>query len=179
MKKFKNYKIQNDNITAWKPSESESEKMNPENHSKKLEPVISERKPSKRHLARGFAMQALFQWHFSEETPEILIQEFIVDHLRDEKIDHQYFRSLVFGALKNIETIDETITPLLDRKISFLNPVELSVLRLAVYELQHCPEVPPKVGECGVECVYKKGVMSLQFILSTDAFIRSFCIDCG
>src|SRR3990167_9027743 len=103
------------------------------------------KKPNKRHQARAFSMQALFQWHFSNETPEVLIQEFIVDHLREEKIDHNYFRSLVFGTLKNITTIDETMTPLLDRKISFLNPVELAVLRLAFYELQHCPEVPLKV----------------------------------
>lgn len=112
---------------------------------KKLEPETPARKPNKRHQARAFAMQAIFQWHFSEETPEILIQEFVVDHLREENIDIAYFRSLVYGTLKNIVTIDEIMTPFLDRKITLLNPVELSVLRLAFFELKHCPEVPQKV----------------------------------
>lgn len=100
---------------------------------------------NKRHQARAFAMQALFQWHFSKETPEVLTQEFIVDHLREAKIDHAYFRSLVLGTLNNIVDIDETITPFLDRKMSLLNTVELSVLRLAFFELKFCPEVPQKV----------------------------------
>ena len=103
------------------------------------------RKPNKRHQAREFAMQAIFQWHFSEETPEVLVQEFVVDHLREAQIDIAYFRSLVLGTLKNIIAIDESMTPFLDRKITLLNPVELAVLRLAFYELQYCLEVPQKV----------------------------------
>ena len=104
------------------------------------------KKPNKRHQSRAYAMQAIFQWHFSEESIEVLLQEFVVDHLREEKnIDLDYFRVLVFGTLKNSETIDARMTPFLDRPLSQLNPVELAVLRLATFELQHRPEVPPAV----------------------------------
>lgn len=103
-------------------------------------------KPNKRHKTRSYAMQAIFQWHFSDESVEVLMQEFIRDHLREENnVDVDFFRTLVFGTLKNCETIDESVTPFLDRAISALNPVELSVLRLALYELQFHPEVPPSV----------------------------------
>lgn len=104
------------------------------------------KKPNKRHQSRAYAMQAIFQWHFSDETIEILLQEFIVDHLREEKnIDMDYFRALVFGTLKNCDEIDAKIKPFLDRPIEQLNPVELSVLRLATFELLHRPEVPHPV----------------------------------
>lgn len=122
MKKYRNLKMKQ----LFNRGFFRNNKMN-----KKLEPETPARKPNKRHQARAFAMQAIFQWHFSEETPEILIQEFVVDHLREENIDIAYFRSLVYGTLKNIVTIDEIMTPFLDRKITLLNPVELSVLRLA------------------------------------------------
>lgn len=103
-------------------------------------------KPNKRHQSRAYALQAIFQWHFSEESIEILLQEFILDHLGEEKnIDLSYFRHLVFGTLKNIDEIDEAMTPLLDRPLSQLNPVELSALRLGIYELKFQPEVPHKV----------------------------------
>lgn len=101
---------------------------------------------SKRYQSRAYAMQAIFQWHFSQESIEILLQEFIVDHLREEKnIDLDYFRKLVLGTLKHVETLDKVMVPFLDRPITELNPVELSILRLAVFELQHHPEVPPAV----------------------------------
>jgi len=104
------------------------------------------KQPNKRHQARAYAMQAIFQSHFSEEAPEILLQEFIIENLKEEKnIDLPYFRKLVFGTLKNCEAIDEAMIPFLDRKIEFLNPVELAVLRLAIFELKHHLEVPHAV----------------------------------
>ena len=111
-------------------------------HSKEKKP----KQPNKRHQSRAFAMQAIFQWHFSDETPEVLLQEFIADHLRTEKnIDLDYFRVLVVGTLKNAQEIDARMTPFLDRSITQLNPVELAVLRLAVFELMQRPDVPPAV----------------------------------
>lgn len=102
--------------------------------------------PNKRHQSRIFAMQALFQWHYTQESPEILLQDFIVEHVTNEKsVDLPYCRLLFLNTVQQVAAIDQAMTPFLDRKISLLNPIELSVLRLAIYELQHHPEVPPKV----------------------------------
>src|SRR3990167_5908099 len=101
---------------------------------------------NRRHQSRVFAMQALFQWHFTQESADILLQDFIVEHVTDEKsVDLPYCRLLFLNTVQHCMAIDEVMTPFLDRKISFLNPIELSVLRLAIYELQYHPEVPPKV----------------------------------
>ena len=126
MKKYKNSKSVSESVNE----------MNSENKSK----------PNKRHQSRAYAMQALFQWHFSEESIDILLQEFIVNHLREEKnIDLDYFRLLVYGTLKNCDEIDKKVIPFLDRPIAQLNPVELSVLRLATFELIYHPDVPHAV----------------------------------
>lgn len=91
-------------------------------------------------------MQALFQWSFTHETPDVLLQEFIVEHAAfAKKADLPFCRQLFLGATSHVETIDAALKPLLSRNIESLNPVELSVLRLAMYELQHNPETPKKV----------------------------------
>lgn len=103
-------------------------------------------KPNKRHQSRAYAMQAIFQWYFSEESIEILLPEFMANHLCPEKnIDLEYFHALVLGTVKNNEMIDQLMTPFLDRPIIQLNPVELAILRLAVFELTYQKEVPPAV----------------------------------
>lgn len=106
------------------------------------------RQPSvnRRHQSRVYAMQALFQWHFTQESPETLLQDFMIEHVTDKRsADLEYCRLLFLETVKNHEAIDAAITPHLDRAIAMLNPVELSVLRLAMYELQHHPEVPSAV----------------------------------
>lgn len=101
---------------------------------------------SSRHQSRIFAMQALFQWYFTQESPDILLQDFIVEHISETKsADLPFVRQLFLGATTHIEKIDATLKPLLSRGIESLNPVELSVLRLAMYELLHHPETPQKV----------------------------------
>ena len=121
--------------------------MNSDNNVKKIEIKQKPKQPNRRHQSRAYALQAIFQWHFSEESIAFLLQEFILDHLSEEKnIDLNYFRVLVLGTLKNVVEIDEMMTPLLDRPLSQLNPVELSALRLGLYELKFHPEVPHKVA---------------------------------
>jgi len=101
---------------------------------------------NKRRQSRIFAMQALFQWYFTHETPEILLQDFIVEHVIEPKaVDLPLCRQLFLGTMENIDAIDAAITPFLKRELTTLNPVELSILRLAMYELRYHPETPKKV----------------------------------
>lgn len=110
---------------------------------------MNSKKPVKinnRHHMRSCALQAIFQWYFSQESSEILLQDFIADNLSEEKsTDVDFFRMLVLGVLNNLDTLDQAMKPFLDRPLSQLNPVELSALRLALYELKFHPETPHKV----------------------------------
>ena len=49
-----------------------------------------------------------------------------------------------------VNTLDEIIEPFLDRPISDLNPIELIILRMGVYELADRPDIPYRViiNEC-------------------------------
>lgn len=103
-------------------------------------------KINKRRQSRIFAMQALFQWHFTQETPDVLLQDFIVEHVTEaNSVDLPFCRQLFLGTMQHIDSIDTALAPLLTRGMQSLNPVELSILRLAMYELKHHPETPKKV----------------------------------
>lgn len=101
-------------------------------------------KPHARRKARSLVLQALYQWQLTnEEIIKIKLQ--FIDKINPKKIDEVYFDELLSGTIKNITIINETITPVLDRKLNELDEVELAIIRLAVYELKYRLDVPYRV----------------------------------
>lgn len=101
---------------------------------------------NKRHASRVYAMQALYQWHFTEQEPENISEDFIYDFpVSDSGADVPYFRELLRGTIEKREELDTLITTCITRKLSLLNPVELAILRLAIFELMFRKEVPGPV----------------------------------
>lgn len=101
-------------------------------------------RPQARRKARSLALQAVYQWALSSSSMSIVKDQF-KDKINPKKVDIEYFNVLVDGVAKNIDAIDEVITPFLDRKITELDEVELSILRIAVYEFMDLFDVPYKV----------------------------------
>jgi N utilization substance protein B len=100
-------------------------------------------KNNKRRNARVFAMQALFHWSFTNEETDVLVDEFLFEQdMKSDEVDIEYFKTLLVGTLTNIASIDKAFTEQLDRKIERLNPVELSIIRLGIFELTYQLEVP-------------------------------------
>lgn len=97
-----------------------------------------------RHQARCCAVQALYQWHFTRQLPKEIIQQFAEEGLLTQ-VDRNYFAKAVETTIAEQAVIDEYLAKQADRDIKQLNPVELAILRLAIYELIHCPEVPYRV----------------------------------
>jgi len=104
---------------------------------------ISKRQ-KKRHQARAAAMQALYQWQYTQHSEAELIQHCLAEGEPDQ-LDVEYFKILVEGTVNHIDEIDTAIKPTLDRDIHNLNPVELAILRVSTYELAHQPDVPYRV----------------------------------
>ncbi|GJH42665.1 transcription antitermination factor NusB [Pasteurella canis] len=103
-----------------------------------------EKKVSPRRRARECAVQALYSWYVSQNSPAEVELAFIAD--QDLKgVDVSYFRQLFRQTAENVEIVDETMTPYLDRDIKELDPIEKAILRLAVYELKFELNVPYKV----------------------------------
>ena len=97
-----------------------------------------------RRKARHYAVQALYQWKMAGASLNQIEAEFRGDY-DFSKVDGEYFNELVHQVPAMLEEIDALIVPHLDRDIAELGAVELSVLRLAVYELKQRIDVPYKV----------------------------------
>ncbi|MCX7114861.1 MAG: transcription antitermination factor NusB [Gammaproteobacteria bacterium] len=94
--------------------------------------------------ARQLAVQSLYQWSMTQQpVEEIEAQFFSMNDM--EKIDGPYFSELLRGILLHLDEIDTAFTPFLDRPINELQPVELSVLRVAGYELMFSLETPYRI----------------------------------
>ena len=99
------------------------------------------KKISPRRRARECAVQTLYSWLISKNPPEEVELAFITD--QDTKgVDMPYFRKLFRQTAENIQSIDGMIAPYLDRNTEELDPIERSILRLAVYELKYETDVP-------------------------------------
>ncbi|EKZ0266762.1 transcription antitermination factor NusB [Listeria monocytogenes] len=95
----------------------------------------------KRREAREKALQALFQM----ELNEMSLDQAIKNIMEDEQDD--YMEKLVEGVMANKAEIDAIIEPNLDNwRIDRLSKVDLSLLRLSVYEIKYLDDVPNRVS---------------------------------
>ncbi|MGB2337013.1 MAG: transcription antitermination factor NusB, partial [Alcanivorax sp.] len=61
------------------------------------------------------------------------------------KVDREYFHDLLHGVLGQVKTLDEQLTPYLDRRVEELSQVEKAILRLGAFELKERQDVPYRV----------------------------------
>lgn len=97
-----------------------------------------------RSLARKRAVQALYMWQMTEQNISDIDQQFVLENDM-KKVDMEYFHELLHKIPACVDELDECITPVLDRPFGELDPVEVAVMRLGVYELQHRLDIPYKV----------------------------------
>ena len=104
---------------------------------------------SGRTRAREFAMQALYQ-HFVGHNAADAIDAFTRDLVGFHKADSAHYDALLHGCLAQATQLDAAITPLLDRPMAEISPVEHAVLWIGAYELTNCLDVPWRVvlNEC-------------------------------
>lgn len=105
---------------------------------------MSKQKALARHKAREIALQAIYQWQFTQDSPTEIELQFHVENDM-ATIDGPYFSELVHNIPKHVNEIDSNIEKVLDRPFQELNPVEVAVMRIAVYEFLFRSDVPYKV----------------------------------
>lgn len=98
-----------------------------------------------RSKARRIAVQALYQWEVGGGEQLAVIEQQFVQEREVRGADLGYFHRLLFGVAAVSTELDELYAPALDRAVSGLDPVERAVLRIGVWELQQCPEIPVRV----------------------------------
>lgn len=114
------------------------------NEPRKNHPKNEASTPVARHNARHYALQAMYQWQIADADIIDIENEFL-NYQIDKKIDLEYFKELIHGIPTNLDEIDQAMKPYLGRLQEEIDPVELAVLRLAIYELINRPDVPYRV----------------------------------
>ena len=104
---------------------------------------------SARTRAREFAMQALYQHFVGRNAPDS-IDMFTRDLVGFHKADSAHYDALLHGCIEQAVQLDAIITPLLDRPMPEISPVEHAVLWIGAYEFKNCLDVPWRVvlNEC-------------------------------
>ncbi len=97
-----------------------------------------------RHRAREFALQGLYQWLLNNEEATKVVNNIRGAHGFD-KADGEYFADLLRGTIKQSVELREAFTPLVDRGIGELSPIEHAVLLIGAYELKNHVEIPYRV----------------------------------
>jgi N utilization substance protein B len=100
--------------------------------------------PSARRQARYYALQAMYQANLSGDSARVIEAQFL-EHQIKKKVDLDYFKELLHAALEKQNELDELMKPYLKRSVNELDPIELSILRISIYELVHRPDVPYRV----------------------------------
>lgn len=112
------------------------------------------KRPSRRHLARALALQALYAWKLSGTSMLSISSELLAtdsevfeagERIEPSTCDRAYFLELVNNIPQKITILEEALAEHCDRDISELTPIEHSILWLALYELHEKVEIPFKV----------------------------------
>ena len=97
-----------------------------------------------RRRAREFALQAIYQWLLNESAAETLLAQ-LKEQKEFPKADQALAEALLRGVISNADALRELLTPLLDRKMKELSPVEHALLLLSAFELRNHADTPYRV----------------------------------
>jgi len=99
---------------------------------------------AERRKARHYGMQALYQWQMAGASPTDIEAEFLDDY-DFSHVDLEYFQTLLHEVPACVDELEEILSPLLDRSIDELDPIERTLLRMGIFELAKRIDVPYKV----------------------------------
>jgi len=104
-------------------------------------------RPSRRRQAREFALQILYQRDAGGEAVETVIASFWEGQDATGPEVRSFAEALVRGAERNRESIDQRILAASEHwDPARMAAIDRTILRLAVFELLHRDDIPPKVS---------------------------------
>lgn len=125
-----------------------------------------------RTKSREKAMVILFGMEISKDTPKDAIETFLDNYEDDiEELDLDYIREVLEGINNNKAEIDSIIKENLKNwKIERISKVNLTILRLGIYEMNYVEDIPGRVAlnealELGKIYSDQKGVAFINGVL--------------
>lgn len=109
----------------------------------------------KRRDAREAVLCMLFDYSFqSEEKPEDLLDMYIEHYYSEaeknisaEIREDKYFSKVYFGVILNLDEIDGIIEKCAEKwSKKRISRISFAVLRIAIYEMLHCKDIPVEVS---------------------------------
>jgi N utilization substance protein B len=97
-----------------------------------------------RGKSRRLAMQAIYQWQMTGDNISDIKQQFF-DENNMSQFDSEFFSELVSGVASSISELDVLLEKYMSRSAESVDPVERSILRIAVYEFVNRLDVPYRV----------------------------------
>ena len=97
-----------------------------------------------RTRARELLVQALYQKQIAGHECAELLEQFH-DQTAYQRVDQEFFDQALPVICKSQPDIEKTIDGLIDRPLEQLDPIELSVLLIGIYELETRIDVPYRV----------------------------------
>ena len=99
----------------------------------------------RRRKSREFALQALYQLNIAKQDVNALLAQFQEHFLPDGEAD-EFLRRLVLGVLKHHEELDGLIERYSENwRLDRIDVIDRNILRMALFELLYCQDIPPKV----------------------------------
>ncbi len=115
-----------------------------------------------RRKARSLALQALYSWQMAGQSLTDIEAQLRSDvEYEFDSADGAYFRELFHGVPQYLDEIDDHLAQVLDRGINDVDPIELAILRIGVFEMTHRVDVPYKV-------VINEGIEMAKIFGATD-----------
>ncbi len=100
---------------------------------------------SQRRRSREFALQVLYQLEINRQGAQETLTQFQKTYLPKGERD-EFLERLVYGVLEHRKEIDRLIKQYSKNwKLDRMPMVDRNILRLAIFELMHCEDIPPKV----------------------------------
>jgi len=99
----------------------------------------------KRRRSREFALQVLYQLEITKQDALRTIAQF-QEHFSEGVERDDFVERLVLGVSEHRKEIDRLIEQYSENwRLDRMNTIDRNILRMAVFELLYCEDIPPKV----------------------------------
>jgi N utilization substance protein B len=99
----------------------------------------------RRRRSREFALQVLYQLNITKRDVAQVLTEFQENFLPNGEGD-DFLKRLVLGVFEHCKELDRVIERYSENwRLDRIDLIDRNILRMALFELLHCEEIPPKV----------------------------------
>jgi N utilization substance protein B len=99
----------------------------------------------RRRRSRETALQVLYQLNITKQDVHTAFTQFW-EHFLSEGVADDFIKRLVHGVIEHCPELDRLIEEYSEHwRLNRIDMIDRNILRMALFELLYCEEIPPKV----------------------------------